>query len=642
MSSRARVRTCITWLLVIVTGVATPLLPAPSVAQAAVLPAPPQVYLNTTYTPPSGQTITVPAGGDFQAALNAANSGDVITLQAGATYTGPFTLPPKAGTGWIIVRTSTPDSALPPPGNRIDPSYAPLMPKLVVGGSGGSAIQTASGAHHFRFIGIEMRPTSGAYVWAMVTLDNGTHDFIFDRCYIHGDPSAGSRQGIEMNSTSTAVIDSYFTDFKSPDDTTESYAIHGWNGWGPYKIVNNYLAAASQNLFFGGQDPSVSNLVSADIEIRGNHFAKPLSWRVGDPTYVGVHWGVKNLFELKNARRVLVDGNIFEYNWPQPGGQDGFAILFTPRNQSGGCPWCTVEDITFTHNIVRHTTNGIVIFGTDNNFPSQQTHRILIQNNLFYDVGAYSTMPHTYYTPGGFLLAMTLGGAVDITVDHNTMFQTNTPVANDTNPGSPTNFTFTNTLTPNGPNGVPSIPGAVVTANVLLGGNPVNYPAGNFFPSGSTPVVNAYYGGSDFGLVAGSPYQNASTDGTAIGANIGTLNTLTVNVISGARTTAVTPPPSPTPPPPSLALTVQNPNFGSVAVGGSKDLSLAVTNTGGRTPGGSASAGGRGSTSAPSGRWTCCWMASPAGASACCTACPAGVVSRVATIVTPARPPAPT
>src|SRR5207253_7423377 len=92
-------------------------------------------------------------------------------------------------------------------------------------------------------------------------------------------------------------------------------------------------------------------------------------------------------------------------------------------------------------------------------------------------------MPHTYYTPGGFLLAMTLGGAVDITVDHNTMFQTNTPVANDTAPGSPTNFTFTNNITPNGPNGVPSIPGAVVDRNVIIGGTPLSRVSGNHFPS---------------------------------------------------------------------------------------------------------------------------------------------------------------
>src|SRR5438105_7529495 len=164
MSPRAGVRVCLSWLLVIVTGVAAPLLPAPSVAQAAVLPALPNVFLNTAYAPPSGQTIVVPAGGDFQAALDTARPGDVISLQAGATFTGTFTLPNKPGAGWIYVRTSAPDSALPPPGTRIDPSYASLMPKIVVGGSQGNyVIQAASGAHHFRFVGVEIAPTPGTY-----------------------------------------------------------------------------------------------------------------------------------------------------------------------------------------------------------------------------------------------------------------------------------------------------------------------------------------------------------------------------------------------------------------------------------------------------------------------------------------------
>ena len=35
-------------------------------------------------------TIAVPAGGDFQAALGAAQPGDVITLEPNATYTGNF------------------------------------------------------------------------------------------------------------------------------------------------------------------------------------------------------------------------------------------------------------------------------------------------------------------------------------------------------------------------------------------------------------------------------------------------------------------------------------------------------------------------------------------------------------------------
>ena len=38
----------------------------------------------------------------------------------------------------------------------------------------------------------------------------------------------------------------------------------------------------------------------SDIEVSGNHFFKPLTWKVDDPSYLGTPWTVKNIFELKN------------------------------------------------------------------------------------------------------------------------------------------------------------------------------------------------------------------------------------------------------------------------------------------------------------------------------------------------------
>ena len=66
-----------------------------TVVGAPTPPAPPAVFLQTSLssTPVTGKTIRVAAGGDFQAALNSANPGDEIVLQAGATYTGNFVLP---------------------------------------------------------------------------------------------------------------------------------------------------------------------------------------------------------------------------------------------------------------------------------------------------------------------------------------------------------------------------------------------------------------------------------------------------------------------------------------------------------------------------------------------------------------------
>ncbi len=50
-----------------------------------------------------------------------------VVLSAGAVCTGSYALPPKSGTGWVVIRTSTPDALLPAPGTRITPAQKPLL-----------------------------------------------------------------------------------------------------------------------------------------------------------------------------------------------------------------------------------------------------------------------------------------------------------------------------------------------------------------------------------------------------------------------------------------------------------------------------------------------------------------------------------
>ncbi|HEX8145428.1 MAG TPA: hypothetical protein VF553_22860, partial [Pyrinomonadaceae bacterium] len=75
----------------------------------------------------ASNTIRVPAGGDFQKALNAARPGDSIILEAGASYLGPFTLPAKPGSNtdadFISIQSSA-LSLLPPSSQRVSPSHA--------------------------------------------------------------------------------------------------------------------------------------------------------------------------------------------------------------------------------------------------------------------------------------------------------------------------------------------------------------------------------------------------------------------------------------------------------------------------------------------------------------------------------------
>ena len=242
----------------------------------------PRIFLDTTYRAPTGQTITVNVGGDLQSALNQAQPGDVIMLQAGATFTGNFGLPNKSGTGWIIIRTSAADANL-PPGTRVTPASA-IMPKMISPNSE-PVVYTASGAHHYRFIGVEFGVATGRHIYNMVAFDaNQTslaqtpHDLIIDRCYIHGNDAGDNvRRGVMLNCARAAVIDSYISNCHG--EGFDSQAICGWNGPGPFKIVNNYLEGAGENVMFGGAKPSIQNLIASDIEFRMNHVYKPLTWK---------------------------------------------------------------------------------------------------------------------------------------------------------------------------------------------------------------------------------------------------------------------------------------------------------------------------------------------------------------------------
>ena len=502
----------------------------------------PRVCVDSTSAPSNGRTIAVAPGGDFQAALKAAQPGDAITLEAGARFTGNFTLPNKSGTGWITIRTAAPDSRLPAPGTRITPAYASVLPKLVSPNSR-PVITAAPGAHHYRFIGVEF--TVGTEVtinYHLILLGNRPtsaedvpHDLIFDRVYIHGNPRVNLRRGIGLNSARTAIIDSYITD--AHEVGADSQAILGWDGPGPFKIVNNYLEGAGENLMFGGADPSIRDLVPSDIEIRRNHFFKPLTWRIGDPSYAGTPWTVKNLLELKNARRVLIDGNLFEGNWRHE--QGGTAIVFTVRNQDGTAPWSTVEDVTFSNNIVRHTGSAVGMHGWDDLYPSQLTRRILIRNNLFDDVSGGR------WGGSGRLFGANKG-IEDLVIDHNTGFQDGAilRVEGGCRPdgGEPchTRFVFRNNLALHNEHGIHGagtapghqtlaayFPGALVERNVMVGNShPLQYPPYNFSPSSLDSVGFLNLAGRDYRLARSSPYKHAATDGRDIGVDFEALSTV--------------------------------------------------------------------------------------------------------------------
>jgi hypothetical protein len=309
---------------------------------------------------------------------------------------------------------------------------------------------------------------------------------------------------------------------------------------------------------FGGAHATIPGLVNSDITITHNHFFKPLSWKSDDPSYAGIPWSVKNLLEFKSAQRVLVEGNILENNWLHA--QNGFGILFTPRNDDGMQPQGTVQNVTFRYNIFQHSGSGFNIGGSDSNFPgtTSPSNHVAICDNLVRDINgrAWGGADGRLYQIVNGEPNPVLRPPNNITINHNTAFETGTSgnfVFVGDNANNPvTGFIFENNIQPASAygffgsgmgEGIPALrtyfKNPVFTKNVIEAGSSGNYPAGNFFPATWADVRLADYTNCNGGaysvaacaLLATSHYHNAGTDGKDIGANIGAVNATTAGVL---------------------------------------------------------------------------------------------------------------
>jgi len=232
---------------------------------------------------------------------------------------------------------------------------------------------------------------------------------------------------------------------------------------------------------------------------------------------------------LKNAKRVLVEGNLMEFVWQEA--QVGYAILLTPRNQDGKAPWVRVEDVTIRYNLVRHAGGGMQIIGEDSNFPSGSTSRVRVADNLFYDVDA-----RRWGGNGAFVL---MGeGPSNVAIEHNTVSQSGNIVqaygGTRSDPKQVTGLVFRDNLIRHNDFGVIGaerapgqdslnafFPDGVFQSNVIAGGDASRYPKGNTFINAQDfdrAFVNAAAG--DYRLLPGSRLRAAGSDGRDVGADI--------------------------------------------------------------------------------------------------------------------------
>jgi hypothetical protein len=272
---------------------------------------------------------------------------------------------------------------------------------------------------------------------------------------------------------------------------------------------------------------------------------------------------VKNLFELKNAQRLLFEGNILEHTWPGFT-QHGAAILLTALSQGGstGNPNATVADITLRYNQISHAASALIIAEANYGLGAPKLEaRLSVHDDIFDDLGAEYANGDTSVVAGmAFQISFcsTCTPLHDILINHVTTILTSPRIFMVL--GAPTgtfiqNLTFTNNI-------VSSIPGLAITgtgdsapcafisstnlarlnncmapytfaANALIGATG-SWPAGNWYPSSASEVGFTDYNsgsGGDYNLMSTSAYATAATDGTSLGADANTVQ----QAITGVR-----------------------------------------------------------------------------------------------------------
>ena len=412
------------------------------------------------------------------------------------------------------------------------------LPKIVSPTNLG-AISTVSGAHHWRLIGVEV--TSSIDNTGLVrfgdpdpTVQNALsqvpHDLVVDRVVLaRRDPT--SQRGAAWRSTprTSAVVDSYLS-------VVRGQRLRRAGDLG----LQRPRSVQDREQLPGGirrkrdvrrRRPGHPEARPADIEIRHNHFYKPVSWMA--------QWTVKNLFESKNAMRVLVEGNLFEDNWTDA--QTGTAINIKAVNQDATAPWSGSTDVTFRNNIVQDVGGGLVIQAIDDTrgVGVLRTSRITIYNNIFQRLNTGQ-----FTGPGnGFLLS---GASFDASIYNNTvMTPDNAAVILSPDLYVHTRMSFRDNIVNGGNYGIKGdsyaggtasiahyTTASLFSANVFPIGYSVGYPVGNSYPVtiGAVGFVNP--NGFDWHLSGSSPFVGqGSVQGTSPGADVDAVNTATANVI---------------------------------------------------------------------------------------------------------------
>jgi len=290
--------------------------------------------------------VTVPPGGDLQAALDRGGTVHLVP----DTYRGAYTL-----------------SA---PGTRLRGHGASIV------GIRGPALVVPAGASD---IAVEdVVATCEDYDQAVIRLGANDetqtlaelepHHITLTRVTV---PSHRGKRGIEVNARAVELTDCSVLDTWDPYGR-ESQGLCVLNSSGALLVDGGTYEAGSINILVGGDTMKMAGVVTRDLLFDGVTLRKPLSWRTD-----GVSRAVKNLFELKAGVGVILRNFTASGAWAD--GQAGCAIVLTPRDGRH------VDDVLIENGTITDAGDGFQIMGRDYYTFTDGTLHLRIRN-----VGVYT------------------------------------------------------------------------------------------------------------------------------------------------------------------------------------------------------------------------------------------------------------
>lgn len=317
----------------------------------------------------------------------------------------------------LIIRTSAPDSELPPPGSRLTPDYENkgILVKFqnAISHAGGGSIANQLiqfgdndtghnyGVGKIRFIGIQFTneiDTSADPVQycVMFNTNKPSSNIIFDRVIFDGNDSPQKWGGRSCGNaffmgTNIAMINSSGINIKTPwpsssSDTAGDASQFIVNAPGPVLFYNNYFTCAGICIHQDDGDGYFFGVHGDTSQIR-NYFDIPEKWQFNNPNSDGFKYFHRQDTEIKAGFRSVYIGNIYDHNYKLVTNA-GVAGALTSVGDAIG-----IRDVLFHSNTLLHGPGGMsnLLINTGKGVLGAPPIRMEFSNNLSIDInGSWS------------------------------------------------------------------------------------------------------------------------------------------------------------------------------------------------------------------------------------------------------------